>query len=655
MSQIHWAARRGDNVAIERQLQGGVTQETLNGALRSAAEGKAGESTLQLLIDHGADVNSVDATGAHTPLILSASAGSPAKVRFLLAAGADPKFLTRANYSTITSLPSMNDDAHNLVLEILLDAGADPNILSIYKESPLYNAVVHGNREAIELLLQHGADREFISANPVLWAIALGSVEDVAVALESELGYCDPECWFLCMMIGDVAKAELLLANGAILDARGRYDRTSLMCAAAHDQADMLRWLLAHGADVNISCCFQNTALSLAASAESVDCVRILIDAGAALHKRRYPAMPRARNIDVVRLLMSAGVDINEIERGGYWILKVATEAGDEEFVRQLLELGADPNTESCGATALHSAASGDHLEIVRLLLDRGADPNAEDCDMGTPLSVARSVECVELLLAGGASVHAQNCVGHQVIEQHRDPEIIERLRAAGGTLHSPHQSSGSLVMTAARDGDLELLEYALRLGLDANSASDLGLTPLMAAAERARIPVLRRLVEVGVDLHAREYRGRTALFYAAAPETGMVFQITQEITGQSMGDVLGDMLLEIPEEDREAIANIANIPVSTPDMGYPATDDTSAIDLLVRAGASLESRDAERATPLLVACSCGCPARVARLLQLGANSRARDVHGRSAQDLAAQHPDASFRERILHLLSSMP
>lgn len=650
--QLHWAAKRGDNSAIERQLQRGVNQEALDEALRLAAEApKAGLSTLQLLIDQGANVDAISNSREDTPLMLAANAGCPAKVRFLLAAGADPRFLTRSGRSTITYLPTVNEDGHNLALEILLQAGADPNVVSHSRECPLYFAVTYGNREAIRLLLEYGADREFVSANPVLWAIALGSVEDVAAALSSELGYCDHDAWSLCMMIGDVAKAELLLANGATMDERGQYDRTSLMQAAECDQPDMVRWLLARGADVNVASDLQNTALSLAASAGSVDCVRILMAAGAPLNQRRYPVISRAKGQDVVKALMAAGADINEGENCGYWILKVATEEGDEEFVLQLLELGADPNTECAGATALHSAVNGDHLEIVSLLLEHGADPNAEDCDMCTPLVNARSVECIDLLLAAGADIHAQNCCGQEVIQQHRDPEIIERLRAAGGMLESPDSSTGSLMMPAAQEGNLELIDHLLQQNVDANAPTSLELTPLMAAAERGHIKVVRRLIEVGVDVHAREYRGRTALYYAAVPETGLAFQIYQDLE-KLRPQIMDDMLAHIPEAMREAVReSMANVQPPIPAMGYRPSDDVTAIDLLIQAGADIEAQDAEGATPLLVACRYGRPARVARLLQLGANLQAMDDQGRTARDMAAEHFDAKHGAEILKLL----
>ena len=57
----------------------------------------------------------------------------------------------------------------------------------------------------------------------------------------------------------------------------------------------------------------------------------------------------------------------------------------DAPSLRQLLDLGADPNARNdAGATALMWAV--DDLEATRLLLDRGADPNLRSADGRTAL-----------------------------------------------------------------------------------------------------------------------------------------------------------------------------------------------------------------------------------------------------------------------------
>lgn len=237
-------------------------------------------------------------------------------------------------------------------------------------------------------------------------------------------------------MMGDVPKAEVLLANGAILETRGQVGWSGLMHAACRGHAEMTHWLISQGADLQAFNVLKETALTLAAQFGNTDCVRILLEAGAPMrHGRSHPAIARAGNTEVVRLLVDAGADIDARGDNNFaWPLKVAAESDDIQFARQLLDMGADVNRDSIGETALHTAAKRDHLEIVSLLLQRGANPDASDCDMYTPLMYAESLECINLLLAAGADIHAFDCAGAEVVRHYEDPEFIDRLLALGAT-----------------------------------------------------------------------------------------------------------------------------------------------------------------------------------------------------------------------------
>lgn len=80
-------------------------------------------------------------------------------------------------------------------------------------------------------------------------------------------------------------------------------------------------------------------------------------------------------------------------------------------FVRELLELGADPNPECHDGfpplfAALWMSARSDTNELVRLLLSFGADPNQRGHNDYTVLHVAvleENPEALEMLLAAGA------------------------------------------------------------------------------------------------------------------------------------------------------------------------------------------------------------------------------------------------------------
>jgi len=94
----------------------------------------------------------------------------------------------------------------------------------------------------------------------------------------------------------------------------------------------------------------------------------------------------------------------------GDWPLVTAINLSPLRFVRQLLDLGANPNYEALdGFPSLFVAIDSDRSdrdEIVALLLHHGADPNQRGINDWTALHYAvarRNLAVIRLLLARGA------------------------------------------------------------------------------------------------------------------------------------------------------------------------------------------------------------------------------------------------------------
>jgi ankyrin repeat protein len=85
--------------------------------------------------------------------------------------------------------------------------------------------------------------------------------------------------------------------------------------------------------------------------------------------------MPQ-EHIELERVLIDAGANVNAADEGGYTVLMDASERGFIESARLLLERGADPNKvipNSSPDTALTVAREFGHPDIVHLLKDHGA------------------------------------------------------------------------------------------------------------------------------------------------------------------------------------------------------------------------------------------------------------------------------------------
>ncbi|MDP0501392.1 MAG: ankyrin repeat domain-containing protein [Verrucomicrobiota bacterium JB022] len=156
---------------------------------------------------------------------------------------------------------------------------------------------------------------------------------------------------------GDEARMQDLLEQGADVNAVGRAGMSPLFWALAKRNKVGFQFLLEHGADPNTVARDENGSLILtevAAIAEDSDYLRLLLEHG---------ANPDQKTGSIGRTLIYDAIM-----------------HGRRENVRLLAEAGANLNNQDGnGQTPMMTAAAVDKFWIVRLLLDAGADPEIED------------------------------------------------------------------------------------------------------------------------------------------------------------------------------------------------------------------------------------------------------------------------------------
>jgi uncharacterized protein len=109
-----------------------------------------------------------------------------------------------------------------------------------------------------------------------------------------------------------------------------------------------------------------------------------------ALGKTPLIAASMNDRLEVVRYLVSRGVDVNTAENGGRTALYFAAQNNYKSIALFLISRGAEVNTQdSYGQTPLHRAAQMGHTEMVKLLVSSKADINAEDKKGKTPFKGA--------------------------------------------------------------------------------------------------------------------------------------------------------------------------------------------------------------------------------------------------------------------------
>jgi len=110
-----------------------------------------------------------------------------------------------------------------------------------------------------------------------------------------------------------------------------------------------------------------------------------------------------------VQLLPNKTIDVNA--QGGYYrtALAAASGQGHKKVVEQLLDAGANVNTQANneGDMALHAASRNRHADVVQLLLEKEADTEVADSNRKTVLYIASRrghANIVQLLLEKGAN-----------------------------------------------------------------------------------------------------------------------------------------------------------------------------------------------------------------------------------------------------------
>jgi uncharacterized protein len=392
MTALIWAAYHDDLGTAKRLVAAGANVKAENRygvtALSQACVNGNG-AVVKLLLDHGADPNTT-LRGGETALMTAARTGRLAAA--LLDKGADH---TAKEKQGQTALMWAAAEGHADVVEALIKAGADFRTPLKSGFTPLSFAVRSGHIAVTKRLLTAGVDvneamtearggrnMPVKNTTPLLLAMENGHFELAAVLLEAGANPNDDRTGFAPLhAMSWIRKPEKGDNEAGTPPPHGSGKLTSL---------DFVRTLVKHGADVNyrkqssgggrLRISVKNTTPFLcAASTADVDFMKTLLELG---------ADPKALNAtNQTALMLAAGIDEKPEGDGP------ATPEEHLAAVKFILELGADVNAvDQNGETAMHGAAYKSLPAVVQLLADRGADITiwSRKTKQGrTPLSIA--------------------------------------------------------------------------------------------------------------------------------------------------------------------------------------------------------------------------------------------------------------------------
>ena len=276
---------------------------------------------------------------------------------------------------------------------------------------------------------------------------------------------------------GDLVEVKSALDQGFDIHQRDPDGMTLLMLAAVGGHVEVASLMIDRGADVLALSQDDNAfdALMMACAAGHTDFAKLLLDNGANV-KKRY-SIPSSRG-----------------PVGNQTALSLSANKGRLDVCRLLISRGAEIEVAAdSGYTALMWAlVNGASEEAAELLLDSGAnpDPGVEPADDWS------DAKTTPLILAASNGL----------------PVVSLRLIEAKVNLDTQDGSGSTALKHASRNG-LDLVVNALiEGGANLNFADEDGWTPLISAASRAAWGSMQMLIESGADVNLTANGGTTAL-----------------------------------------------------------------------------------------------------------------------------------------------
>jgi ankyrin repeat protein len=205
---------------------------------------------VERLLKEGANVNSKNSDG-ETPLHKAVSAEM---AELLISAGADMEAIE--DHENFTPLRQASANGALDVVKTLISRGAKVDSADKNGSTALHWAVAFGNLPVAELLLSKGANPNAKAANTC-------EEGDTGVTPLFDAITCDDvgsEVWSVLLI-------DLLLRNGADVNARDKDGETPLFKAVREQRPDTVWFLLEHGADPTL----RNMAGSLASELATGD------------------------------------------------------------------------------------------------------------------------------------------------------------------------------------------------------------------------------------------------------------------------------------------------------------------------------------------------------------------------------------------------
>ena len=321
---------------------------------------------LQYCIDMDLHVVQLRSSGClKTPLDIACQHGNMDAAKLLLDNGAETEVMDEAAESPMRQAIF---SGHTTIVRLLLDNGANPHSeQSDGYDTYLCDAAWYDSMDIVESLLDAGADPDWVGehAKTALdMAIYNGNLAMVRMLLESS-GHTNEVMnisWIRASQLmravddGDETGVRGILKEWPTAKTFAPYLNMALWKAADLDEKTSIRLLLAKGADMDSQ--FRGVPVLFAAATLPT-------------HKRWWLD---ERKFPLVQFLLKQGANPDVVTDSGRTLLYEAISSNNSVLACILLDEGADINQACYGSPPLLAAVCSGYLDVARLLLERGAD-----------------------------------------------------------------------------------------------------------------------------------------------------------------------------------------------------------------------------------------------------------------------------------------
>lgn len=572
-------------------------------------------------------------------------------------------------------------DNNYKVVKDLMTVGMGENVKNEYGETILYEAVVLGHVEIVELLLSYASCSCDHKRNAIYYAkyqynckkgYLLEEVKEFNIMQAAEEGNINiikfllyegrdinaqdenGETALSCAVLADQIKVvKLLLDKGACVLVKDNKGKTALYKAVAEGDVDMVKLLLNNKAYENVTDDYRKSAIRCAQYQRNNDS-DILAGADMGLLQAAWDG-----NLKVAEFLLCDGENVNDQSESGETALYCATLAGHVEMVELLLRYGADINIKDINGDNVWQKAASYRREDIMLLLSRDvSNIHEKDENGGTILHYAaifgHEVVAKHLLESnidvncqddrGKTALYCASCKGHinivKILLEH-GADVLLRTND-GSALYQAvvfgHVEVAELLLTAYKDIKVEDANRALYYARCQKKRKDKGVKiaeleiDIMQAARTGNLNVLRFLLFDGVSVDAKGENGETALHCA-------VFNAHTAIVKCLLA--------------AKAKVNAASIDGFTA-LHYAARHGyASIVELLLRYEANIDAQTNIGLTPMHYAVSSGCSNVVKILLREGANVEIKSYSNRTALDMAISKNNSEIIGLLKHAMWS--